>query len=69
MPASLRVLRERPDLGTRANFGARLEPEGVIMHGAGQDPVSYAGYWSAMPIGRQPSTFMGYVGLGTIAPN
>jgi uncharacterized protein (TIGR03437 family) len=53
----------------RANFGARLEPEGVIMHGAGQDPVSYAGYWSAMPIGRQPSTFMGYVGLGTIAPN
>jgi uncharacterized protein (TIGR03437 family) len=53
----------------RANTGARLEPKGVIMHGAGQDPVSYAGYWSVMPIGRQPSTYMWYVDLDSITPN
>lgn len=53
----------------RVNFGARLEPHGVLMHGAGQDSVSYAGYWSVMPIGRQPATYMYYIDLDTLAPN
>jgi uncharacterized protein (TIGR03437 family) len=53
----------------RANFGARLEPQGVLMHGAGQDSVSYSGYWSVMPVGSQPTIYMYYIGLDTLTPN
>jgi uncharacterized protein (TIGR03437 family) len=53
----------------RANLGARLEPQGVIMHGAGQDTTDYAAYWSVMPIGRQPQIYMYYIDLDTLASN
>jgi hypothetical protein len=53
----------------RVDSGARLEPKGVLMHGAGQDPVSYAGYWSAMPVGSQPGIYMYYIDLDTLASN
>jgi uncharacterized protein (TIGR03437 family) len=53
----------------RADSGARLEPKGVVMHGAGQDSASYAAYWAAMPIGSQPATYMAYLDLDTLAPN
>src|SRR5579884_3040229 len=53
----------------RANFGARLEPQGVLIHGAGQDPAAFAAYWGAMPIGRQPQLYMYYINLNALAPN
>lgn len=53
----------------RSNFGARLEPKGVIMHGAGQDTTDYAAYWSVMPVGRQPQIYMYYIDLDTLASN
>lgn len=53
----------------RVNFGARLEPQGALVHGAGQDPADYANYWNAMPIGSQPQVYMFYIDLDTLAPN
>jgi hypothetical protein len=35
-------------------FGQRLEPQGVLVHGAGQDSTGFANHSSAMPMGRQP---------------
>jgi hypothetical protein len=62
-------LLEAQTYAPRVNFGARLEPQGVLMHGAGQDSVSYGGYWSVMPIGSQPTTYMYYIDLDTLTPN
>ena len=52
----------------RVNFGARLEPKGVIVHGAGQDAVDFAAYWNTMPAGRQPQVYMWYQDLDTLSP-
>jgi uncharacterized protein (TIGR03437 family) len=53
----------------RANFGARLEPQGALMHGAGQDPTAFAAYWRIMPAGRQPTLYMYYIGLRGLQAN
>jgi uncharacterized protein (TIGR03437 family) len=52
----------------RVNFGARLEPKGVIVHGAGQEPPDFAAYWNTMPVGRQPQVYMWYQDLDTMSP-
>jgi uncharacterized protein (TIGR03437 family) len=52
----------------RVNFGARLEPRGVVVHGAGQDAADFAAYWNILPIGRQPQVYMFYMNLDKIAP-
>src|SRR5579883_127367 len=53
----------------RVNTGARLEPRGVVMHGAGQDPAAFANYWNALPVGRQPIAYMDYLYIDTIQPD
>ena len=53
----------------RSNTGARLEPQGALMHGAGQDPVSFGNYWGAMPVGSQPVVQMNYINLDSLQPN
>jgi uncharacterized protein (TIGR03437 family) len=47
----------------RTNFGARLEPQGVLMHGAGQSPDAFAAYTGVMPAGRHPMVYMHYISL------
>jgi chitodextrinase len=47
----------------RVNFGAKLEPQGALMHGAGQDPTAFAAYTGVMPAGRQPMVYMYYIVL------
>ena len=53
----------------RLNFGARLEPQGALIHGAGQSPDTFAGYWGVMPAGRQPMVYMWYIGLAGLSSN
>ncbi|MGD0046071.1 MAG: family 16 glycosylhydrolase [Bryobacteraceae bacterium] len=53
----------------RLNFGARLEPQGALIHGAGQSPETFAGYWGVMPAGRQPMVYMWYIGLAGLPAN
>lgn len=47
----------------RADYGARLEPRGVIQHGAGQDPAAFTRYSAAMPAARRPVVYMAYLSL------
>ena len=54
---------------TRVNFGARLEPEGVVMHGAGQSADAFAAYWNAMPASGKPAVYMDYINLAGLAAN
>lgn len=57
------------DFEPRVNFGARLEPEGTVLHGAGQSPGNgysdkgFLGYCEAMGPGLQPILYMTYVGF------
>ncbi len=53
----------------RNNYSVLLEPNGVIMHGAGQDPVAFQNYASVMPATSQPLVFMTYLFLNSIQPN
>jgi uncharacterized protein (TIGR03437 family) len=53
----------------RSNFGARLEPQAGLMHGAGQDPAAFAAYWGLMPAGRQPTVYMYYIGIRDLQAN
>ncbi len=53
----------------RLNFGARLEPQGLLMHGAGQSRDAFSAYWNAMPVGGQPMVYMYYISLKGLAPN
>jgi hypothetical protein len=53
----------------RSNFGARLEPQAGLMHGAGQDPTAFAAYWGVMPASRQPAVYMYYIGLRDLQAN
>ncbi|MEM9996370.1 MAG: T9SS type A sorting domain-containing protein [Bacteroidota bacterium] len=52
----------------RTHYGALLEPEGVVMHGAGQDPNGFAEYWAAMPAATQPVVYMYYTGVRGLQP-
>lgn len=47
----------------RVNFGARLEPEGGIVHGAGQDPASYREYSRLFAPEQRPMMLMTYVSV------
>ena len=67
--AAVTGLLQAQNWTARANFGQRLEPQDVLIHGAGQDPTGYGAYWNAMPVGRQPQTYMYYVNLDTLPPN
>jgi hypothetical protein len=42
-----------------------LQPDDMdlVMHGAGQDPVSFRAYWNFMPNDTKPMIFMTYTGL------
>lgn len=42
------------EFAARSNFGARLEPQSVLMHGAGQSSDAFAAYWAGMPAARRP---------------
>lgn len=45
----------------RVNFGARLEPETGIIHGAGQDKDSYLEYSQLFDAAHRPLMFMTYI--------
>ena len=47
----------------RADYGARLEPRGVIQHGAGQDPAAFLRYSQVMPAAGRPGVYMAYLSL------
>ena len=47
----------------RVNYGARLEPENKIIHGAGQDPRGFDEYRAGFDAGHQPLVYMTYIGL------
>lgn len=57
------TLAAQPRFQTRADYGARLEPLGVIQHGAGQDPGAFSRYSQAMPDSAQPLVYMTYLSL------
>ncbi|WP_221032647.1 hypothetical protein [Actomonas aquatica] len=62
-----------PAYAPRVEFGARLEPHGTILHGAGQDPGAgftpsgFIEYAEAIGPERAPALFMTYIGLGQTA--
>lgn len=45
----------------RVNFGARLEPDSGIIHGAGQDPASYREYSGLFDEQHRPMMLMTYI--------
>ena len=47
----------------RLEYGARLEPAGRIIHGAGQDPRGFDEYRAAFDAAHQPRIYMTYIGL------
>jgi hypothetical protein len=59
VPAGL--IEFESDYVERVNFGARLEPAGGIVHGAGQDPASYREYSQLFGEEYRPMMFMTYI--------
>ena len=58
------------DYTPRLDFGARLEPRGALVHGAGQSfPETFAAYWNTMPAARRPLVYMDYRGLEDLSDN
>lgn len=53
----------------RNNYGALLEPQNVLMHGAGQSPQDFHDYWRAMPPDYKPNVYMHYIGLNNLQPS
>jgi hypothetical protein len=51
---------------TRLNQGAILEPQGKIIHGAGQDQAAYLNYWNVMHAQDKPLMYMTYVNLSDV---
>lgn len=51
---------------TRNNYGARLELNNVILHGAGQDPVAFQEYFDHMAVENKPNLYMYYIALEDI---
>jgi hypothetical protein len=47
----------------RVDFGARLEPVGRVIHGAGQDPRGFDEYRANFDAAHQPLVYMTYIGL------
>ncbi len=50
----------------RHNYGALLEPDDVLMHGAGQSVEDFNDYWNAMPADQKPVVYMHYIGLSNL---
>jgi uncharacterized protein (TIGR03437 family) len=57
------------DYTPRLDFGARLEPQGALMHGAGQSSDAFLAYWNTMPAARRPLVYMHYISLRNLSPN
>ena len=55
------VVEYENDYAPRVNFGAALEPDDLILHGAGQDPQSYREYSALFPAGNRPLMLMTYI--------
>lgn len=51
------------DYAPRVQYGARLEPDNRIIHGAGQDPQGFADYRKSFAAAHQPLIYMTYIGL------
>ena len=47
----------------RKNFGAKLEPVNLVLHGAGQDLDSFMRYAAVFPRDNQPAVYMTYIGI------
>jgi len=47
----------------RTDHGARLEPRGAILHGAGQDPAGFRQAWNVLGEEARPAFLMYYLGL------
>ncbi len=56
------------DYAPRLDFGARLEPRGGLVHGAGESTEAFAAYWNTMPAGRRPLVYMYYIDLRNLPP-
>lgn len=55
----------QPNYQTRTEFGARLEPKGQILSGAGQSAEAFENYVQLLGETRLPAIYMLYVGLDT----
>lgn len=51
----------------RFNYGAFLEPQDAVLHGAGQSPDAFRNYWNVFPGQKKPMIYMVYVGLRSIS--
>ena len=51
------------EFAPRINYGARLEPVGRILHGAGQDAKGFDEYRAHFDAAHQPLLYMTYIGL------
>jgi len=69
LPVSFAQDVEVPEFAPRVDYGARLEPRGVIMHGAGQDADAFDRYSGVMPDAGQPLVYMAYAKLKDLGPN
>jgi hypothetical protein len=47
----------------RNNYGARLEPIGKVLHGAGQDLDGFSNYTNVMDANEHPTVFMAYYNI------
>ncbi|MBN1997809.1 carbohydrate binding domain-containing protein [candidate division KSB1 bacterium] len=54
------------DFLARKNYGARLEPFGKVIHGAGQSSGAFTNYWSITGDTHKPCVYMSYIGLRDI---
>lgn len=61
--AAAATLAAQPNPAPRTDYAARLEPRGVIQHGAGQDPGAFTRYSDVMPAGGRPAVYMAYLSL------
>ena len=52
-----------PAFRARSFFGAKLEPENTVLHGAGQDPDGFSDYAKALGPSRLPVVYMTYVSV------
>ncbi len=63
--SGLAVARSATAAGFRArnDHGARLEPKGGVLHGAGQDPAGFRQAWNVLGEGARPAFYMHYLRL------
>ena len=69
MGAACCIVTNAEEYAPRTDFGARLEPRAVLMHGAGQSTDAFAAYNRIMPEDRRPGVYMHYIGLKGLSPS